>query len=100
MAPSKRRGVASRHLVCRLHFDSSGCPKSWAEMREGSPACVFICKGCREVARLVGEVDIRLMMESMKAMVMGQGLKEKGGVRGDRVEDWKKRGRRRSTKKW
>ena len=54
-----------------MHFDSSGCPKSWAEMREGSPACVFTCKGCREVARLVGEVDLRQMMESMKRMVMG-----------------------------
>ena len=40
---------------------------------------VFACKGCREVARLVGEVeDLRQMMESMKRIVTGQGLKEKG----------------------
>ena len=50
MAPSKIRGIASRHLVSGtfsnlVHFDSSGCPKSWPEMREGSPACVFTCKG-------------------------------------------------------
>ena len=44
------------------------------------------CKGCREVARLFGEVeDLRQIMESMKRMVIGQGLEEKGGVRGDRV---------------
>ena len=47
-------------------------------------ACVFTCRGCREVARLVGE-DLRKMMGSMKIMVTGQGLEEKGGETGDRV---------------
>ena len=41
--------------------------------------CVFTCKGCREVKRLVGEVDdLRQMMESMKRIVTGLGLEEKG----------------------
>ena len=36
---------------------------------------VFTCKGCREVARLVGEVeDLRQMMESTKRIVTGLGL--------------------------
>ena len=31
---------------------------------------MFTCKGCREVARLVGEVDeLRQMMERMKRIV-------------------------------
>ena len=39
---------------------------------------MFTCKGCTEVARLVGEVeDLRKMMESLKRMVTGQGLEEK-----------------------
>ena len=43
-------------------------------------------KGCREVARLFAEVeDLRQIIESMKRKVIGQGLEEKGGVRGDRV---------------
>ena len=46
---------------------------------------VFTCKGCTEVARLVGEVeDLRKIMESLKRMVTGQGLEEKrGGETGD-----------------
>ena len=45
---------------------------------------VFTCKGCTEVARLVGEVeDLRKMMESLKRMVTGQGLEEKRGETGD-----------------
>ena len=33
----------------------------------GGGACVFTCKGCTEMTRLVGEVgDLRQMMESMK----------------------------------
>ena len=37
-------------------------------------------QGCREVARLVGEVeDIRKTMGSLKMMVMGQGVEENGG---------------------
>ena len=44
---------------------------------------VFTCKGCREVTRLVGEVeDLRQMMESMKRIVTGLGLEEKGGHMG------------------
>ena len=44
-----------------MEFDSSGYTNSWAEMRGGT--CVFACKGCRGVARLVGEVeDLRQMM--------------------------------------
>ena len=45
---------------------------------------MFTCKGCTEVARLVGEVeDLRKMMESLKRMFTGQGLEEKGGETGD-----------------
>ena len=45
--------------------------------------CVFVCKGCREVARLVQEVeDIRLLVETMKRLVAGLGLEEKGGQTG------------------
>ena len=61
------------HLVCGtcsscVDLDSSGCTNSWAEMRGGT--CVFTCKGCREAARLVGEVEeFRQMMESMKRKV-------------------------------
>ena len=77
----------SRHLVCGncsswIQFDSSGCTISWAEMRKSTS--VFTCKGCTEVARLVGEVeDLRKMMESLKRMVTGQGLEEKRGETGD-----------------
>ena len=46
---------------------------------------MFTCKGCSEVARLVGEVeDLRKMMESLNRMVRGQGLEEKRGETGDR----------------
>ena len=45
---------------------------------------MFTCKGCTEVAMLVGKVeDLRKMMESMKRMVTGQGLEEKRGETGD-----------------
>ena len=45
---------------------------------------MFTCKGCTEVARLVGEVEyLRKMMESLKRMVTGQGLEEKKGETGD-----------------
>ena len=44
------------------------------------------CKGCWEVTRCVGELeDLRKMMESMKRIVTGQGLEEKGGEIGDRM---------------
>ena len=46
---------------------------------------MFKCMVCAEVARLVGEVeDLRKMMESLKRMVTGQGLKETSGETGDR----------------
>ena len=49
---------------------------------------VFACKGSRDVARLVGEVeDLRQMMESMKRIVTGQGLEENGEETGDRVTE-------------
>ena len=45
---------------------------------------MFTCKGCIEVARLVGEVEyLSKMMESRKRMVTGQGLEEKRGETGD-----------------
>ena len=35
---------------------------------------------CREVARLVGEVeDIRQVLETMKRVITGQGLEEESG---------------------
>ena len=41
---------------------------------------MFTCKGCTEVARLVGEVEyLRKMMESLKMMVTAQGLEEQRG---------------------
>ena len=44
---------------------------------------MFACKGCREVASLVGEVeDLRQLMESMKRIVT-----EKGEETGDRVAE-------------
>ena len=46
------------------------------------------CKGCREVTRLVGEVeDLRQMMESMKRIVTGRGLEEKGEETGGRMAE-------------
>ena len=47
---------------------------------------MFAYKGCREVARFVGEVaTLRHIMEIMKRIVTGQGVEEKGGESGDRV---------------
>ena len=82
MAPSGKRGrpIASRHLGCGtcsswVNFDSSGCTNSWPEVRWGT--CVFTCKGCREVTRLVVEgEDLRQMMETLKRIVAGLGLEE------------------------
>ena len=49
---------------------------------------MFTCKGCREVTRIVVEVeDIRQMMESMKRIVTGLGLEEKGEETRDRVAE-------------
>ena len=50
---------------------------------------MFTCKGCREVARLVGEVeDIRQVLETMKRVITGQGLEEEIGETGDQVAGW------------
>ena len=84
-------GCMSMHetLVCAccsswIQFDTSGCTKSWAEMSRG--ACAFTCKGCRQAARLVGELrDLRQMMDSLKRMITGQGLEEESGETGDQV---------------
>ena len=89
MGATKKRGrpIASRHLVCGtcsswLQFDTLGCTIPWAEMKGST---VFTCKGCTEVARLVGELeDLRKMVESLKRMVTGQGLEETSGETGDR----------------
>ena len=49
---------------------------------------MFTCKGCREVARLLGEVEeLRQMMESMKRIVTGLGLEEKGEETGDQMAE-------------
>ena len=49
---------------------------------------MFTCKGCRDVTRLVGEVeDLRQMMKSMKRIVTGLGLEEKGEETGDRMAE-------------
>ena len=49
---------------------------------------MFACKGCREVARLVGEeYDLRQIMESMKRIVTGEGLEEKGEETGGRMAE-------------
>ena len=46
---------------------------------------MFKCKGCTEVARLVGEVEnLRKTVERLKRMVTGQGLGETSGETGDR----------------
>ena len=82
-----KKAVANRHLVCCdcscwIQFDTSECTIPWAEMK-GS--IVFKCKGCTEVARLVGEVEyLRKMMGSLKRMVTGQGLEETSGETGGR----------------
>ena len=45
---------------------------------------MFTCKGCTEVARLVGEVeDLRKMMESLKRMVTGRKKRRNRGSRGN-----------------
>ena len=78
MAP-KGRAPASRHLVCAscsswVQFDS-------AEMSRGAYA--FTCKGCRQVARLVGELgDHKQTMDIMQRVITGQGLEEARRNRG------------------
>ena len=92
MGATKKRGrpIASRHLVCGtcsswLQFDTLGCTIPWAEMKGST---VFTCKGCTEVARLVGEVeDLRKMVESLKRMVTTHGT-------GTGRNKWRNRGSR------
>ena len=51
-------------------------------------ACAFTCKGCRQAARLVGELsDLRQMMDSLKRMITGQGLEEENGETGEETEE-------------
>ena len=91
MAPGsgRRRGVASRHLVCAssscwIQFDSTGCDTAWAETRGGG-SFTFTCKGCKRVEFLVRELaELREMLVGMKRTVTGHGLEEKGGETGDR----------------
>ena len=55
MAPGsgRRRGVASRHLVCAscsswIQFHSSGCDTAWAETRGGGGvASLLLARGAR-----------------------------------------------------
>ena len=62
---------------------------------------MFTCKGCREVSRLVGEVeDIRHVLETTKRVMTGQGLEEESGGTGIKWQDGKKRRRRRSANVW
>ena len=90
MAPcnGRRRGVASRHLVCAscsswIQFDSSGCDTAWAETRGGS--FTFTCKGCKRVEVLVRELaELREMLLGMKRTITGYGLEDKGGETGGR----------------
>ena len=68
-----------------IQFDTSGCTKSLAEMSRGF--CAFTYKGCRQAARLVGELRYpRQMMDSLKRMITGQGLEEEIEETGDQVE--------------
>ena len=54
---------------------------------------MFTCKGCTEVARLVGEVeDLRKMMESLKRM--DRDWKKKEEKQGIKMQHWTKRRRR------
>ena len=82
MAPSRRRIVDSRHLVCGncaswVQHESSGCEKKWADTR--GDGFVFTCKECTDVAALVKEVEgMRQMVEDMKELVAGLRFVDKG----------------------
>ena len=92
MAPcnGRRRGVASRHLVCAscsswIQLDSSVCDTAWAEAGGGGGSFTFTCKGCKRMEFLVKELaELREMLVGMKRTVTGHGLEEKGGETGDR----------------
>ena len=89
MAPSWKKVVARRHLVCGnskswVHYETSGCEKKWAATRP--VGFVFTCKGCTEVAVLVKEVSgLKQMMEDLKETVAGLQLDDKGAETGSRV---------------
>ena len=89
MAPSWKKVVARRHLVCGncaswVHYETSGCEKKWADTR--AEGFEFTCKGCTEVAVLVKEVSgLKQMMEDLKETVAGLQLDDKGAETGSRV---------------
>ena len=82
MAPSWKKVVARRHLVCGncaswVHYETSGCEKKWADTR--AEGFEFTCKGCTEVAVLDKEVSgLKQMMEDLKETVAGLQLDDKG----------------------
>ena len=89
MAPSWKKVVARRHLVCGncaswVHYETSGCEKKWADTR--ADGFEFTCKGYTEVAVLVKEVPgLKHMMEDLKETVAGLQLDDKGAETGSRV---------------
>ena len=89
MAPSWKKVVARRHLVCGncaswVHYETSRCEKKWADTR--AEGFEFTCKGCTEVAVLVKEVSgLKQMMEDLKDTVAGLQLDDKGAETGSRV---------------
>ena len=89
MAPSWKKVVARRHLVCGkcaswVHYETSGCEKKWADTR--AEGFEFTCKGCTEVAVLDKEVSgLKQMMEDLKETVAGLQLDDKGAETGSRV---------------
>ena len=89
MAPSWKKVVARRHLVCGncaswVHYETSGCEKKWADTR--AEGFKFTCKGCTEVAVLVKEVSgLKQMMEDLNETVAGLQWDDKGAETGSRV---------------
>ena len=61
MAPSWKKVVARRHLVCGncaswVHYETSGCEKKWADTR--AEGFEFTCKGYTEVAVLLKKCQV------------------------------------------
>ena len=89
MAPSWKKVVARRHLVCGncaswVYYETSGCEKKWADTR--AEGFEFTSKGWTEVAVLVKEVSgLKQMMEDLKETVAGLQLDDKGAETGSRV---------------
>ena len=68
-----------------------GAPTPWRRC-ERALACMFIYKGCRDVARLVGEAEeLRQMMESMKRIVTDWDWKRKEKKPGIEWQNWENR---------